>query len=813
MRWAAAVFIVAAAGLSIFFFASDLVPMPQGDLAQVHELDGQLFRVADDRLVPLAVGDWVDGKEEVRSGKNTHAVLRLDDDSLVELDERSSMRVRRGLRGDRVRVDRGRIIVEASKQGSGHLRVHTDEIQVAVKGTIFGVSHGTKGSRVSVVEGEVEVRHAGALHSLLGGQQLASRSTLTGREIQDDIAWSQDADRYIAMLKEMNELQKEINQILSSETRYSTRLLDLAPADAAVYVALPNATAKIADAYDMIRERVSQDENFAEAWSEFENSEESAQIDRVMQRLRDLSEDLGDETVFSMSLEGVDFAENSVDSGREPVPLVLSEVLDANGLRATLETQIEEIRAEIAEHTEPGEIHDFDVMIIDSVGQAIDGKLNIWITDDLMVISTSSAALQQIDQINSGAATNPFVGSNFYTRLADAYREGTQFLAAVDLGELVPKAMAADQQAAPAMMALGLHNAQHLLLERRAVGERAETAAEIQFNGDRQGVMSWLAEPGPLGSLQFFSADSTLVTASVIRDPAELYREIMGMLRLGGNDPDEAAQTFYDHTGLDLENDVLATIGGEFAMGVDGPALPVPSWKVVVEVYDEFTLQSSLETLVTRANERAEAEGVTIDAQLTETSVNGRTFYTLSASSDEAASDEDFSIGLPGMMESHYTYYDGYMIMAPSRALIERAISFYESGANLPSSQAFRELLPEDGYIDFSAVGYNRLGELLGDFMEKLPNVQSLTAEQQQEIDALRSESGPSLYCLYGERDRIRFVSHGSGTLPLAGLSQLGNLQPMVQNIGSATPMAQVLRGGGFGDTEEDAAREGITWR
>src|SRR5205085_2226343 len=58
--------------------------------------------------------------------------------------------------------------------------------------------------------------------------------------------------------------------------------------------------------------------------------------------------------------------------------------------------------------------------------------------------------------------------------------------------------------------------------------------------------------------------------------------------------------------GLDIRNDLASTLGGELALALDGPVLPTPSWKMVVEVNNPGALQVAIDKLVQAINREAQ---------------------------------------------------------------------------------------------------------------------------------------------------------------------------------------------------------------
>ena len=146
-----------------------------------------------------APGDEIRARQVVRTAEGSGAFIRLADGSVVEMAERSELQLRASRRGTTVDLDHGNIVVHAAEQHGGRLFVDTNDCRVAVKGTVFSVNHGLKGSRVSVFHGEVEVWDGYNEAVLMPGDQITTNKRLRHVPLEDEIAWSRDAEQHRAL--------------------------------------------------------------------------------------------------------------------------------------------------------------------------------------------------------------------------------------------------------------------------------------------------------------------------------------------------------------------------------------------------------------------------------------------------------------------------------------------------------------------------------------------------------------------------------------------------------------------------------------
>jgi hypothetical protein len=716
-------------------------------MARIESVEGTLYRVAGDSSRPIRAGETIDAGEEVRTAKGSTAMVRMADGSLIEMNERAGFSLDAARKGNTIQLERGRIIVKAAKQHDHHLYVATRDAEISVVGTIFAVNSGTKGSRVSVVQGEVRVQQGARLAVLHPGDQMTTHPSVERVSVKSEVAWSRNAKDYDQLLAELTALGKDIDaQVARPGLRYSTQLLDLAPAGTTVWIALPNLTKSLAETQKILDERITESPSLAQWWSQTLRSTDSEQeFHKLIEKLGALGQNLGDEIAVAM---------NAGDGGKGN-PVLLAQVTNEASFRAT-------VAQEIAASGQG------KVQFVDDPATAPEGTaMLLWIHNGVLVASPSGGAIRTVAAVMAGGA-NPFVSSPFRARIAQDYQDGAGWLFAADLHTLVAKGEAAktpeEQQMAEK---LGIYDLDQFIIDRRETDGRAETRAALTFDQARRGVAAWLAAPAPMGSLSFFSPDANFVSAFVVKSPVSILDEMVSIK------PD-LAQALADAQakhGFDLRNDLIAPLGGEVAMGVDGPLLPTPSWKLVAEVYDPARLQQTFQKAVTQIDAELKANGKP-GVQLTSQQAGGRTYYSIAS--------PGASLGIT------YLFEDGYLIAGPSQALIAQALQLRDSGVTLATTAKFRDLLGPDGQVNVSALVYTNIAPIAKSASAVLPSGASNSNGSHPHgpaaLGKMLAGQGPTLYYAYAETDRIVFA--GSNQNPL-GLN-LGTLASFGGLLGGA---------------------------
>src|SRR5262249_19482814 len=265
------------------------------------------------------------------------------------------------------------------------------------------------------------------------------------------------------------------------------------------------------------------------------------------------------------------------DQGQPSEPIVLAQLKNPGGFRAFFDSEIQKLS-----NSGKGP----QVQWVDdpkNAQPAASGdQLYVWIDVDILVVSPK---LEQLQTISNGGST--FSAMPFYSRIAQVYSEGAGIVVAADLEKIIAhtrgvRRLAVGDQHEQALNQLGVFNMKSFVLDQKDTDGKTHTRAVLAYNQADHGITSWLAQPAPMGSLDYISPDANLVAGFAIKNASAVVDDLLAVVSNVCPDLNKHLDDLEKNHGLNLRNDVAAPLGGEYAFAIDGPILPTPSWKLVI---------------------------------------------------------------------------------------------------------------------------------------------------------------------------------------------------------------------------------------
>ena len=279
--------------------------------------------------------------------------------------------------------------------------------------------------------------------------------------------------------------------------------------------------------------------------------------------------------------------------------------------------------------------------------------------------------MKQIDaQLNTGASG--FAAGEFGKQIAAAYGRGAGVILAADLHQMVADKLRAGGKGTEAIENSGMDEVQYLIAEHRETNGLPENHLDLQFSGTRQHAASWLAAPAPIGSLDFVTPNAAIAVAFLSKDPTMIADDLLAMATKDQGTQNTKWTEAEAKLGISFRDDLAANLGGDFLFSLDGPVLPTPSWKAVIEVNNPQRLENTLERLTQSLRDQ----------------VQGTQSHPLAIESSQVGAQRFYSVQdlTSGATVAQYIFSDGYMIVAPNRALLMEALHTHASGDSLARS-------------------------------------------------------------------------------------------------------------------------------
>jgi hypothetical protein len=533
----------------------------------------------------------------------------------------------------------------------------------------------------------------------------------------------QDLSKYPGLLPEFSQLLEKLqHEVQTPPARGQSRLLPLLPESTVFYAALPNFGDASHQALAIFEREVQQNPTLHAWWHQGDLATNGPKVEDALEKVYQFSQFLGDEIVVSGATEG----------GKSPSVVILAELR-----KPGLKDFIRQMAKEFGGNSEPA----VRVLDVQELATAWDTRpaqqLVVLVRSDFVVATLDVAALRSFNARLDKKSTE-FASTPFGQRVAQAYEGGASVVVAADLQKIVREIPPGTDQNQKLFARSGFADVKYLVWEHKTVDGQASSQMELTFTSPRHGVASWLAAPGPLGSLDFLSPKAVMAGAILLKDPAQIFEDFKDLATAQNPNALAALEPMEQAFKLSLKDDLFSHLSGEIAYEADNVPSTNPAWRVILKVADPHQdpkrLQSTVDTLL-----------ATMHMSALQSEEGGVSYKTLAIPSAQKTT------------EISYAFVDGYWIIASSRETVAEAIRLHRSGESLAKSRRLLASMPPGHSSEVSALLY-----------EDPTALAALTLRQVSPAIAASlshptAEAAPVVIAAYGEESALREASRSGG--------------------------------------------------
>ena len=541
----------------------------------------------------------------------------------------------------------------------------------------------------------------------------ASRAQNPPTSQANEAPWAQELNKYPGLVEEFSRLAEKLqNNIQFPAPREKSRLLPLVPPSTSVYAAFSNYGEVVSQALSAFHQELQESSVLRDWWAHGQLATAGPKVEDFLEKLSQLQQYLGEEIVVSGAMEG-----------REPRFLMVAEIRKP-GLKKFLEQMV----SQLAGKSKPG-LRILDLQELATAPETVPpGGFIVLVRSDFVVGAPDLATLRSFNA-RLNRTSREFVSTPFGQRVAREYESGLTSVVAADLQTLLNLLPPSAKQN-PAFQRSGFADVKYFVSARRKVSGQEISQMEFSFTGPRHGAASWLAKPGPLGSLDFVSPKAIVAATLVLSNPVQVFEDVKDLARLSNPNAFASLPQLEQALQVSVKDDLLDLLRGELTVELDSLTPPQPEWKAALGVKDANHLQHTLSTLLAVAHFQVEQEVE-----------GGVTYYTVHIPSSKTYN------------EIGYAFLDGYLIVGSNRDAVADAVRLHRTGASLAKSRKLLATLPQGGPIEASGMLYENPTAFAQLSLRQFSPALAASLAQYS------AETTPVVVWGYGEETAIREVS------------------------------------------------------
>lgn len=549
-----------------------------------------------------------------------------------------------------------------------------------------------------------------------------------------DAELSTELKKYPGLLEEFGRLLDKLRQDVPRSTpRSGSHLLPLLPESTVVYGAAPNYGDTVSHALAVLRKELQDSAVLKSWWTTGTFATSAPKLETALEKISQLYDYLGNETVLSVASSKETLTSLQVPKTSAFItPKTPGILLVAEVRKPGLDVFLRRWLAESTDAKSKPAVRIFNPEELATAKDAppSDQQLVVLLRPDYVAAAFDLSTLRSFNDRVKNPNT-AFATSAFGQRVSSAYYGGITILAAADLHTLVQKIPFPTKDNQQTFERSGFADLDYAEWRRDSIDGQEATDGQLTFSSPRHGAAAWLANPGPLDSLDFVSPKANLAMAVRLTSFSQILDDVQAIAGPANANSFAAIAGGEKALNLSLKKDLLELLGEDLTLEMDHTVPPPAAWKVIVKVKDTEHLQKTLNTLLTVAHmaaQPAENSGVKYN-----------------------------TVHIPGQnpMDIAYAFVDNYLVVAANADGLMEAIKLHGSPESLAKSPKYLASLPRGGSPEASAVLYQNTGNLTA--LETISP--QLVAFLKQHLE----DSSPTVVRVYAEPAAIRETSSRSG--------------------------------------------------